>query len=62
MSDAYVVYYIESYTSAKNTVESLHSGERMGVCFLLAFLLFVLIVLPLRGVEYGGMSSGKKRA
>lgn len=55
-----MVYYIESYSSAKNTVESLHSREKMGVCFLLAFLLFVLIVLPLRGVEYGVMSSEKR--
>lgn len=60
MSNAYVMYYIESYSSAKNTIESLHSRERMGVCFLLASLLFVLIALPLRGVEYGSMSSAKK--
>lgn len=54
-----MVYYIESYSLAKNTVESLHSREKMVVCFLLASLFFVLIVLPLRDVEYEGMSSAK---
>lgn len=62
MPSAYMMYYIESYSSAKNSIESLHSRERMDVCFLLASLIFVLINLPLTGVEYGGMSSAKKKS
>lgn len=37
----------------KSAVESLHSRESIGVCFLSPSLLFVSIILCLRDFEYG---------